>query len=123
MDFDFSLLHRRIRDFSDLSITDKEIAEAYELQDTRDWKLRTKRRSLAANAQWETRFTQCLYRPFDTRAYFHHEDVVELPRHEVMHHMLAGNNLGIATTRAVEIGRGWEHVLCSYSVNQQHTVS
>jgi len=40
-----------------------------------------------------------------------------------MYHMLVGDNLGIATTREVEIGRGWEHVLCSSKIIQHHTVS
>src|SRR5207237_8803110 len=85
--------------------------------------LNIKRRSLATNLKWEDYFTQCLYRPFDTRAYFHHEDVVDRPRNEVMYHMLAGNNLGIGTTRAGEIGRGWEHTLCARNIIQHYTVS
>jgi len=99
IDFSQDGLYERIRDFRDLSITNAEIAETYDLQDTRDWKLSAKRRSLAANQEWKNYFTQCLYRPFDTREYFHHEDVVELPRHEVMHHMLTGNNLGLIACR------------------------
>src|SRR5205823_3803881 len=47
---------------------------------------------------------------------FHHDNIVELPRYELMYHMLVGDNLGIATTREVEIGRGWEHVLCSSKI-------
>jgi len=121
--FDYSILRKRIENFKNLSITNEMIVEQYNLQDTRDWKLNSTRRSLAANPEWERYFTQCLYRPFDTRAYFHHEDVVELPRHEIMRHMLAGKNIGIGTTRAVEIGRGWEHVLCSSHIIQNHTVS
>ena len=123
IDFDQSSLWKRVKDFRDLSISDLTIAERYYLQDTRDWKLNARRRSLAANPQWEASFTQCLYHPFDIRAYFHDENVVELPRHEVMQHMVTGNNLGIATTRNVEIGRGWEHVLCTKDVIQHHTVS
>lgn len=123
MDFDQAALQKRIANFRNLSIPDDTLAQQYGLENTRDWKLNRKRRSLAANAQWTTYFTQCLYRPFDLRAYFHHEDVVELPRHEVMFHMMAGNNLAIATTRSIEIGRGWEHVWCSQNIIQHHTVS
>ncbi len=102
VDFDQAALQKRIADFRNLSIPDDTLTQQYELQDTRDWKVHRKRRSLAANSKWVGYFTQCLYRPFDIRAYFHHEDVVELPRHEVMFHMMAGNNLGIATTRSIE---------------------
>jgi predicted helicase len=37
--------------------------------------------------------------------------------------MLAGNNLGISTTRSIEIGRGWEHVFCTSQIMQHHMVS
>ena len=122
-DFNLSDLQKRIEDFRNLSIPDATIAEKYDLQDTRDWKLSTKRKRLAANTHWQNFFTQCLYRPFDRREYFNHEDVVELPRQDVMYHMVAGENIGLGTTRNVEIGRGWEHVLCTSHIIQNHTVS
>jgi predicted helicase len=37
--------------------------------------------------------------------------------------MTAGENLGVSTTRSIEIGRGWEHVFCSRHMIQHHTVS
>ena len=123
IDIDYSLLRKRIGDFRNLSLPNEAVAEQYNIRDTRDWKLSTNRHSLAANPHWENSFTQILYRPFDFRNYFHHDNIVELPRYEIMYHMLAGGNLGIATTREVEIGRGWEHVLCSSKIIQHHTVS
>ncbi|MFE1744260.1 type ISP restriction/modification enzyme [Coleofasciculus sp. H7-2] len=94
-DFDLSELRKRIDKFRDLNISDQAISEAYELQDTRDWNLSQRRRSLKSNFDWESHFTQCLYRPFDWRAYYHHEDVVELPRNEVTCHLLIGENLSL----------------------------
>jgi hypothetical protein len=123
MDFELSSLIKRIEDFRNLSISDEEIAQTYKLTDTRDWKLHERRESLSKNTDWRDYFTQCLYRPFDLRAYYHHEDVVELPREEVMRHMLTGKNLGLGTTRSIEIERGWEHVFCTSNVIQHHTVS
>jgi len=123
VDIDESTLRKRIEDFRNLSLPNEAVAEQYSLGDTRDWKLSANRRSLAANPQWKNSFTRILYRPFDIRGYFHHDNIVELPRYELMYHMLAGDNLGIATTREVEIGRGWEHVLCSSKIIQHHTVS
>ena len=98
-DFDLSELRKRIEKFRDLNITDQEISETYELQDTRDWKLSQRRRSLKSNFDWESHFTQCLYRPFDWRNYYHHKAVVELPRQEVMRHMLSGSNVGLIARR------------------------
>jgi len=123
LDFDLSSLIKRIEDFRNLSISDEEVTQTYKLADTRDWKLHERRESLSKNTDWRSYFTQCLYRPFDLRAYYHHEDVVELPRQEVMHHMLSGKNLGLSTTRSIEIERGWEHVFCTSNVIQHHMVS
>jgi predicted helicase len=111
MDFDRVILEKRIVDFRNLLISDDILAQQYKLQDTRDWKLGKKRRSLAANIQWYTYFTRCLYRPFDVRAYFHHEDVVELPRDEVMRHMLMGRNLGFIFMRQVALQESYSHFL------------
>jgi predicted helicase len=123
IDFETEKLKQRINDFVNLDLTDTEIAETYDLKDTRDWKLSQRRKSLANNSQWQQYFTHCLYRPFDYRTYYHHKDVIELPRNDVMQHILAGENLALSTTRSIEIGRGWEHVFCSNSLIQHHTVS
>ncbi len=98
-DFDKNTLHKRISDFRNLELSDNEIAERYDLKDTRDWKLTETRKNLSRQPDWEKHFTQCVYRPFDLRFYYHHKDVVELPREEIMQHLLLGENLGLITTR------------------------
>jgi len=122
-DFDHSQLRKRIEDFRNLTLPHERIADLYQLKDTRDWKLAQKRTSLSSNSAWTAYFTKMLYRPFDFRAYFHHEDVVELPRNEVMLHLLNRENLALSTTRSIEIGRGWEHIFCTDQIIQHHTVS
>jgi len=122
-DFDLSELRKRIEKFRDLSIADQEISEMYELPDTRDWKLSKRRRSLKSNPDWESNFTQCFYRPFDWRAYYHHEDVVELPRNEVMKNFLRNKNLGFITSRNVEVERIYDQVLCTSNIIDNHTLS
>ncbi len=122
-DFDLPELRKRIDKFRDLSISDQEISEIYEIKDTRDWKLSQRRRSLKSNSNWENYFTQCLYRPFDWRAYYHHEDVVELPRNEVMRNFIKNNNLGFITSRNVEIERIYDQVLCTSNIIDNHTLS
>ena len=98
-DFDKHALHNRISDFRNLELSDSDIAERYDLKDTRDWKLSLCRKNLSRQLDWQTHFTQCLYRPFDLRFYYHHKDVVELPRDEIMQHFLVGDNLGLIATR------------------------
>ena len=111
-DFDLSELRTRIDKFRDLSISDQEISKTYEIQDTRDWKVSQRRRSLESNSEWENYFTQCLYRPFDWRAYYHHEDVVELPRNEVMRQILLKQNLSMVMHRQI-LGTQYRHWICS----------
>ncbi|MFM6080967.1 MAG: type ISP restriction/modification enzyme, partial [Dolichospermum sp.] len=107
IDFDLEELHKRIVDFRDLSIDDENIGNIYELRDTRDWKISIKRRSLSNNKDWKYYFTTCLYRPFDTRFYYHHQDVVELPRNEVMQNMVSSENLGLVLCRQQSQPGGW----------------
>jgi predicted helicase len=111
IDFDDEKLKHRITEFRDLEISDNDIATRYKLLDTRDWKLGLRRRSLAANQTWEQYLTQCLYRPFDVREYYHHQDVVELPRNEVMRHIVNHENLGMVFMRQVAIQEGYNHFI------------
>lgn len=108
-DFDLSILRKRIEDFRNLSISDEQISNNYDISSTRDWNLSARRRSLAANNKWQEYFTQCLYRPFDLKAYYHYEDVVELPRNEVMRHMLVEDNLGLVFMRQVALQDSYSH--------------
>lgn len=98
IDFEEEKLYDRIQDFINLNTSDTTIAKKYDLSDTRDWKIDQRRKSLALNIQWKEYLTKCLYRPFDIRAYFNHQDVVELPRTDVMRHILA-DNLGLICCR------------------------
>lgn len=122
LDFDKSALQKRIEDFRDLSVSNDVISEKYEIVDTRDWKLNEKRKSLAGNQDWEKNFTKCLYRPFDIRDYYHHKDVVELPRNEVMIHIIDRKNLTLLTSSRLEILRSYDQVLCSDIAIQNHTL-
>jgi predicted helicase len=97
-DLDFDILQARIKKFRDLSFSDAEIKQKYLIKDTRDWDINTSRKSLANDKGWEKYFSKCLYRPFDLREYYHHDDVVELTKKNVMQH-LESDNLGLITSR------------------------
>lgn len=110
-DFDYSSLRSRIEAFRNSEILDEELAETYNLHDTRDWKITSSRISSASNDAWKNAFTKCLYRPFDWREYYHHKDVVELPRSEVMRNILEENAIGLCTTR--QVNGDFMHTLCT----------
>ncbi|BDA71709.1 adenine specific DNA methyltransferase [Calothrix sp. PCC 7716] len=102
IDFDELELYKRIQKFRNLKFTNDEIKIQYLLKDTRDWKLNDNRLSLAKIQNWEKYLTKCLYRPFDKRAYYYHDFVVEHPKNDVMQHMLE-DNLCFLTNRQIKI--------------------
>ncbi len=102
IDFDFEILRKKIEDFRNLSTSDNDICDKYDIKTTRDWDINRSRKSLSNNVQWENYFIKCLYRPFDKRDYYHHEDVVELPRQGVMQHLLIDNNLALLVNRQIK---------------------
>ncbi|MCX7047309.1 MAG: DNA methyltransferase [Candidatus Sumerlaeota bacterium] len=101
--------------------------EAYQLgPDTRDWKAHLAQRDLKQSGPSKDLLHPIQYRPFDVRITYYtgnSRGFLCMPRAEVMAHMLAGPNIGLSTTRGVEIGRGFEHVFCSSNLIQLHTVS
>ena len=47
-----------------------------------------------------------------------------MARQEVMRHFLQGDrNIGLSTTRSVEIREGWSHVFATHDITQLHSVS
>jgi hypothetical protein len=66
--------------------------------------------------------TQILYRPLDIRHVTYDPKVVTRPRMEVMRQMLGGSNLGLSTTRSVDVG-SFSHVFCARSIIGHHCVS
>jgi predicted helicase len=112
-DFEKPILLERIKEFRDLTISNREIAEKYFLVDTSSWKLSEKRRSLAADIQWKTYFTKCLYRPFDTLSYYSHEDLVDRSRRDVMRHIILEENLGMVFMRQVALQENYSHFIAT----------
>ncbi len=110
--FEGTPLRKRIEVFCDPTISDTEISQKYKLISTKNWNLADKRKALAKDKSRIEAFTSLLYRPFDTVAYFHHDDVVDRPRSEVMHHMIGNQNIGLVTVRQVTAGQ-FNHVTCS----------
>lgn len=76
-----------------------------------------------SKGNWKSELLAILYRPFDIRWTVFNSNVAVHRRERVMRHMIAGKNLGLITSRSIEIGRGWEHIFCTESIIQHHTVS
>jgi predicted helicase len=113
------------RDFAALPV--EEARQKYDLgEDVRDWKVSLAQEDLRSHGLQSSAITEILYRPFDRRFTYYTGRTRGfhcMPRREVMSHFLGGGNLGLSTTRSVEIARGWEHLFCSRRIIQLHTVS
>lgn len=94
IDFDKTILKRRIEMFRNLSMPDELIKQTFKLKDTSTFKFRKSREMLSKDENWDKYFTEILYRPFDKRNICYTNIVVERPLLEVMHHMMQ-ENLGL----------------------------
>jgi predicted helicase len=116
---------RTVKQFSSLS--EEEARERFKLgKDARDWKVSLAQKDVVETGISEQSVAEVLYRPFDVRFTFYTgktKGFLCMPMYEVMRHMLAGKNIGLSTTKSIEIGRGWEHIFCSSRPIQHHTVS
>ncbi len=102
--------------------TEAEARGLFKLCSQSQWQYERAKRELA-DGRWRDDIVQVLYRPFDVRWTVFNRNVAVHRRERVMRHMLAGPNIGLGTSRSIEIGRGWEHVFCTDQVLHLHGVS
>ena len=121
IDFDKEELKRRIRMFRDGKMPDEVVRQAFHLKDKATWKLCVVRERIKEDEKWEDSITQILYRPFDVRWIFYHDEVIERSRKEVMRHMMTGENIGLITNR--QVNGEFRHTLCSSVVINDCSVS
>lgn len=97
----------RIREFSNLVLTDNEIRVKYfgnrksgkYLQgDSRGWKLSEARRKIT-DLSHEDHTKEITYRPFDNRFIYYNSNMVDWGREKFMFHMLTGGNIGLVLRR------------------------
>ncbi|MBM4288245.1 MAG: DNA methyltransferase [Deltaproteobacteria bacterium] len=107
-------VRRVIDDFA--ALPTEEARRKYNLgRDTRDWKVHLAQKDLKNSGLQESRIVPMTYRPFDVRYTYYtgkSRGFHCMPRGEVMRHMLAGENVGLATVRQVAEGI-FNHALVS----------
>ena len=89
--FDRNEIKNRMMQFRNTSLPDETAAQAYNLKDSRGWKLTIARKKLAVDPNWDTYYQKILYRPFDVRTIYYTDTMVDWGRPEVMRHMLEEN--------------------------------
>ena len=118
-------LRDRLQTF--LRLDTEKARERFDLgPDSRDWQVRLAQADLTCG-NWDARITSILYRPFDVRETCYtgtSRGYHCMARQEVMRHFLRGDrNIGLSTTRSVEIRQSWTHILATRAIAQLHTVS
>lgn len=122
IDFDRHALAKRIETFRDAELSDKQVREALNLSDNRDWKLSKKRPKVQADDSWQEKIIRVLYRPFDQRWIFYHKHAIDFGRKQVMRHMLADKNLALITNRQVRGTEGFYHALVAEQPSDFHVL-
>ena len=106
---------------------DPELArQAYKLgKDARDWKVRLAQKDLKSSGLDRERIVPILYRLFDVRYTYYtgrSRGFHCMPRPQVMHHMLAGENVALMTCRQLSQPT-WAHAMVSDRISDDCMVS
>lgn len=114
----------RVKHFVELD--EEDAREEFTLRkDVRDWKVALAQADLRSAPLSKTYIQPILYRPFDVRfTYFTGKikGFIGQPASAIMGHMLGRQNLGLMTTRKIEVGT-FGHALCSRTMTESHSVS
>ncbi len=93
-------LIKAIREFKDLSLSDKQIKDKYSLKDNYQWKVHAQREVSAKKPVNDDLIKDFFYMPFDRRKIYYDPDIVFRTRENIMRHILhKEQNIGVMTTR------------------------
>ncbi|WP_377476370.1 MAG: N-6 DNA methylase [Microcoleus anatoxicus] len=109
IDFEREDIKKKLQDFRNIKISNKEIEEKYELKDNRDWNVETARQQIRQNENWEKWLIDCLYRPFDWRFCYFSTVAMDCPRTILQQHMMK-ENLSLNVVRQTKAAE-WGHAL------------
>lgn len=112
IDTEKDVLTKRIQSFLS-SATPQEALSKFGLKENLKWKA-----SNALKHQYDdSNAVKLSYRPFDTRYVYYHDDFIERGRGDVMRHYMAGENLGLLTTKGVR-DPNYQHVFVTRAISE-----
>ncbi len=113
-----------VQDFAQLP--SEEAREKYKLgKDARDWKVKFAQEDLLKSGPDKSEIKPVLYRPFDMRYTYYTKNsrgFLCMPRHEVMRHMMLGENIGFYTCRQTVLPY-WKHIFATNKITDDCYVS
>ncbi|MEG5045301.1 type ISP restriction/modification enzyme [Microcoleus sp. B4-C1] len=111
IEFEREDIKKKLQDFRNIKISNKEIEEKYDLKDNRDWNVETARQQIRQNENWEKWLIDCLYRPFDWRFCYFSTVAMDYPRTVLQQH-LTKENLSLLCPRQ-QATLGFQHIWCA----------
>ena len=115
-------LRETISDF--VSLTEIEVKEKYNLQDSGDWNVPSAQTDLRNHLDLEQHIQPIHYRPHDTRSTYYTGQTSGFharPRRDVMHHLLV-ENLALCVCRVVK-SPIWQHTLITDQITDKSYIS
>ena len=122
LDYDEATLRDRIAAFRDGARSDAEVGEMLQVRSIDEWNMAEARKQVRADADWETRFTTCLYRPFDIRRIFYSGAVIARDRLSTMRHVMRPN-LAWVTTRQTNPTDAWSEILVTRGLVEKRALA
>ena len=111
IDFDIETIRQRFQEFRDSKLSDDEIKYKYKIKDNRDWQVKTARKQIRLDPNWERWLINCLYRPFDWRHCYYSTVAMDYPRTVLQDNMFQ-ENISLLCSRQ-QATLGFYHVWCS----------
>ena len=120
VDFEAAPLIERAQIFRDSPLSDKDLCHQLNIPLKKGWNISNARRMIREVSDLSDFIKPVLYRPFDSRLIFYHDSLVWRTVKQIMHHMLAGDNIGITIGRAGQvIDQGtWNIVFCTSHITE-----
>jgi predicted helicase len=99
IDFEEAPLLERASIFKNSTSSNEELCRLLDIPVKLGWDISNARKLIQKEADLQLYIKPVLYRPFDNRLIFYHDSLVWRTVKRIMHHMLAGRNIGFITTR------------------------
>jgi len=113
IDVDLAAIQQRLDDLRNPDISDQEIQEKYELTESQGWKIKSARKQIQQDADWEKWLIKGDFRPFDQRYCYFSTVMMDRPRRELLDHVAGKSNITMLLIRQMQDKVPYSHVLCS----------
>ncbi|NCD35031.1 MAG: DNA methyltransferase [Spartobacteria bacterium] len=97
--FDRDEMVQRIDKMRDISLSDYEFSNLFNLKNTQSWNICNVRRYLRQDKMYKDSLIECSYRPFDERFCYFSSLTMDRPRPELLQHVVGKDNLCLGIGR------------------------